>query len=55
VIIYTSRTLTEEDRARLTEAVAIVGKPELKPEHFMVDLGEALLRARVFRREAPHV
>ncbi|MFL5321668.1 MAG: ATP-binding protein [Myxococcaceae bacterium] len=51
VIIYTSSTLTDAERAKLTHAVAIVGKPEAKPQEFMVDLSEALLRARVFRRE----
>lgn len=45
VVIYTSKILLPEDRARLGKAVAIVARPDATRTDFMVDMGEALLRA----------
>lgn len=54
VIIFTSSELSDDVRARLTGAVAIVAKPEAPKSAHSVDLGEALLRARfALRREGP--
>lgn len=50
VIIYSSKTLNEDDLARLSAAAAFVGKPETHPADYLVDMGEALIRAGLSSR-----